>query len=196
MVESTLRLGASLSHYDANLARAGAIGEAFTDVTSDRWDFPDVVRNPGVVEEFLVWYNPNSFDVTLTITAYTGSGSTVVLSPMTVGANKRGGLEIHNMATLPLGTFAIEILGPGRLGQQRRQHRHRRGSEPLRLVNRFAFGYLGVRDGGSTTIITSLTNGTDITSEFTIFNSGSTDATVDIVGSYLEDPGLPDLVRR
>ncbi len=198
VVESTLRLGASLSHYDANLARAGAIGEAFTDVTSDRWDFPDVVRNPGVVEEFLVWYNPNSFDVTLTITAYTGSGSTVVLSPMTVGANKRGGLEIHNLATLPLGTFAIEILSaPVDSANNDANIGIVAGLSRYDLVNRFAFGYLGVRDGGSTTnIITSLTNGTDITSEFTIFNSGSTDATVDIVGSYLEDPGLPDLVRQ
>ncbi len=198
VVESTLRLGASLSHYDANLARAGAIGEAFTDVTSDRWDFPDVVRNPGVVEEFLVWYNPNSFDVTLTITAYTGSGNTVVLSPMTVGANKRGGLEIHNMATLPLGTFAIEILSaPVDSANNDANIGIVAGLSRYDLVNRFAFGYLGVRDGGSTTnIITSLTNGTDITSEFTIFNSGSTDATVDIVGSYLEDPGLPDLVRQ
>jgi len=198
VVESTLRLGASLSHYDSNLARAGAIGEAFTDLTSDRWDFPDVIRSPGVVEEFLVWYNPNSFDVTLTITAYTGSGSTIVLNPVTVGANKRGGLEIHNVATLPLGTFAIEILSaPVDSANDGSNIGIVAGLSRYDLVNRFAFGYLGVRDGGSTTnIITSLTSGTDISSEFTIFNSGSTDATVDIVGSYLEDPGLPDLIRQ
>ena len=198
VVESTLRLGASLSHYDSNLVRAGAIGEAFTDLTSDRWDFPDVIRSPGVVEEFVVWYNPNPFDVTLTITAYTGSGSTIVLSPMTVGANKRGGLEIHNVATLPLGTFALEILSaPVDSANNGANIGIIAGLSRYDLVNRFAFGYLGVRDGGSTTnIITALTNGTDITSEFSIFNSGSTAATVDIVGSYLEDPGLPDLVRQ
>ncbi len=198
VVESTLRLGASLSHYDANLARSGAIGEAFTDLTANRWDFPDVTRSPGVVEDFLVWYNPNSFDVTLTITAYTGSGSTVVLSPITLGANKRGGLEIHNTAALPLGTFAVEILSApvdsanngANIGIVASLSRYD-------LVNRFAFGYLGVRDGGSTTnIITALTNGTDVSSEFSIFNSSSTTATIDIVGSYLEDSGLPDLIRQ
>ncbi len=198
VVESTLRLGASLSHYDSNLARSGAIGEAFTDITADRWDFPDVTRNPGVIEEFLVWYNPNNFDVTLTITAYTGSGSTTVLAPMTVGANKRGGLEIHNTSTLPLGTFAIEILStPVDAANNGANIGIVAALSRYDLVNRFAFGYLGVRDGGSTTnIITSLTQGTDITSEFTIFNSGTTTATVDIVGSYLEDPGLPDLIRQ
>ena len=150
------------------------------------------------MEEFLVWYNPNSFDVTLTITAYTGSGSTIVLNPVTVGANKRGGLEIHNVATLPLGTFAIEILSaPVDSANDGSNIGIVAGLSRYDLVNRFAFGYLGVRDGGSTTnIITSLTSGTDISSEFTIFNSGSTDATVDIVGSYLEDPGLPDLIRQ
>lgn len=198
VVESTLRLGASLSHYDANLARSGSIGEAFTDVTANRWDFPDVVRNPGVVEDFLVWYNPNAFDVTLTVTAYTANGSTIVLNPITLGANKRGGLEIHNTATLPLGTFAIEITSTpvdsanngANIGIVAALSRYD-------LVNRFAFGYLGVRDGGSTVnIIASLTNGTDIESEFSIFNSGNTDATITIVGSYLEDPGLPDLFRQ
>lgn len=198
VVESTLRLGASLSHYDANLARTGAIGEAFSDQTANRWDFPDVVRNPGVVEEFLVYYNPNPFDVELTVTAYTGSGATVVLPVMTLGANKRGGLEIHNTSALPLGTFSIEITStPVDSANNAADLGVIAGISRYNLVNRFAFGYLGIRDGGSTTnIITKLTNGTDITSEFTIFNASGTDATVDIVGTYLEDSALPTLIRQ
>lgn len=198
VVESTLRLGASLSHYDANLARSGSIGEAFTDITANRWDFPDVTRNPGVVEDFLVWYNPNSFDVTLTITAFTSNGSEIVLNPIVLGANKRGGLEIHNTSTLPLGTFAIEITStPVDSANNDANVGIVAALSRYDLINRFAFGYLGVRDGGSTVnIIASLTNGTDIQSEFSIFNSGDTDATITITGSYLEDPGLPDLVRQ
>lgn len=198
VVESTLRLGASLSHYDANLARSGSIGEAFTDITANRWDFPDVTRNPGVVEDFLVWYNPNSFDVTLTITAFTSNGSEIVLNPIVLGANKRGGLEIHNTATLPLGTFAIEITStPVDSANNDANVGIVAALSRYDLINRFAFGYLGVRDGGSTVnIIASLTNGTDIQSEFSIFNSGDTDATITITGSYLEDPGLPDLIRQ
>lgn len=198
VVESTLRLGASFSHYDANLARSGSIGEAFTDVTANRWDFPDVVRNPGVIEEFLVYFNPNSFDVNVTITAFTGSGSPIVLPVVTLGANRRGGLEIHNVAALPIGTFAIEVTSaPVNSANNAANIGIVAAISRYDLVDRFAFGYLGVRDGGSTTnIITNLTNGTDISSEFTIFNSGSTAATVDIVGSFLDDPALPDLVRQ
>jgi len=108
------------------------------------------------------------------------------------------GLEIHNTAALPLGTFAIEILSApvdsandgANIGIVASLSRYD-------LVNRFAFGYLGVRDGGSTTnIITALTNGTDVSSEFSIFNSSNTTATINIVGSYLEDSGLPDLIRQ
>lgn len=198
VVESTLRLGASLSHYDANLARSGSIGEAFTDVAANRWDFPDVVRSPGVIEEFLVYFNPNPFDVNVTITAFTGSGSPIVLPVVTLGANRRGGLEIHNLAALPIGTFAIEITSaPVNSANNAANIGIVAAISRYDLVDRFAFGYLGVRDGGSTTnIITNLTNGTGISSEFTIFNPGSTAATVDIVGSFLEDPALPDLVRQ
>jgi hypothetical protein len=198
VVESTLRLGASLSHYDSNLARSGSIGEAFTENTANRWDFPDVSRNPGVTEDFLVYYNPNSFDVNITITAYTGNGSSVSLPVMTLGANKRGGLEIHNTATLPLGTFAVEITSsPVDSANNDIDLGIVAGLSRYNLVDRFAFGHLGIRDGGNTTnIITSLTNGTDVTGEFSIFNAGATDATVDIVGSYLEDTNLPDLIRQ
>ncbi len=198
VIESTLRLGASLSHYDSNLARSGSIGEAFTDNTGNRWDFPDVSRNPGITEDYLVYYNPNSFDVNITITAYTGSGSTVTLPVMTLGANKRGGLEVHNTAALPLGTFAIEITSsPVDSANNDIDLGIVAGLSRYNLVDRFAFGYLGIRDGGNTTnIITSLTNGTDVTSEFSIFNATGTDAVVDIVGSYLEDPNLPDLIRQ
>lgn len=198
VIESTLRLGASLSHYDSNLARSGSIGEAFTDNTGNRWDFPDVSRNPGITEDYLVYYNPNAFDVNITITAYTGSGSTVTLPVMTLGANKRGGLEVHNTAALPLGTFAIEITSsPVDSANNDIDLGIVAGLSRYNLVDRFAFGYLGIRDGGNTTnIITSLTNGTDVTSEFSIFNATGTDAVVDIVGSYLEDPNLPDLIRQ
>lgn len=197
VVESTLRIGASLSHYDNNLVTNGAIGEAFSDDTSNRWDFPDVARNPGVTEEFLVYYNPNAFDVNVTITAYTGSGATVTLPVVTLGANRRGGLEIHNTAALPLGTFAIEITSaPVDSANDGIDLGIIAGLSRYNLVDKFAFGHLGIRDGGSTTnIITNITNGTDITSEFSIFNSTGTDATVTIVGSYLEDTSLPDLMR-
>ncbi|MEO0630642.1 MAG: hypothetical protein AAFY46_07920, partial [Planctomycetota bacterium] len=118
-VESTLRVAAGFSHYDRGILSSsddpsgldrtpGAIGEAFTDRLSTTWAFPDVERNPGVVEEFLVYFNPNAFDVDLTVTAFTTAGE-VVLPTITLGANRRGGLEIHNTAALPLGTFAIEL---------------------------------------------------------------------------------------
>ncbi|HED53981.1 MAG TPA: LEPR-XLL domain-containing protein [Phycisphaerales bacterium] len=197
VVESSLRLGAGLSHYDANLVRSGAIGEVFTDQTTNRWEFPDVTRNPGVVEEFLVYFNPNSFDVNVTITAFTGSGQTIQLPVQTLAANQRGGIEVHSTTSLPLGTFAVEITSaPVDSADADRDLGIVAALSRYNLLDKFAFGYLGIRDGGSTTnIVTSLTNGTDVTSEFSIFNPGSVDAQVTIKGSYLEEQNLPDLFR-
>lgn len=207
VVESTLRLAAGLSHYDSGILGSGqdpegvdrtggAIGEVFTDRLANRWSFPDVERNPGVSQEFLVYFNPNAFDVDITVTAFTSSGQ-VTLSTITLGANRRGGIEIHNTAAFPLGTFALEVTSRAT----------NPANEPLNdgivaavsrynLLEETAYGYLGVPDGGSrVNIVGSLANGSGVTSELNLFNTSSATTTVTIVGSYLSDQGLPDLIR-
>ncbi|MEO0631257.1 MAG: hypothetical protein AAFY46_11110, partial [Planctomycetota bacterium] len=182
-VESDLRIAAGLSHYDRGILGAGddpagvdrspgAIGEAFTDKLSTTWAFPDVERNPGVVDEFLVYFNPNSFDVDLTVTAFTSAGE-VTLNTITLGANRRGGLEIHNTSALPLGTFAIELTAAAsdpaneaaNLGVVASISRYN-------ILDATAYGYLGVADGGSTlNVVASLTEGPSIDSEIHLFNA-------------------------
>jgi hypothetical protein len=207
VVESSLRLAAGLSHYDSGILGSGqdpdgvdrtggAIGEVFTDRLANRWSFPDVERNPGVSQEFLVYFNPNAFDVDITVTAFTNSGQ-VTISTIALGANRRGGIEIHNTTAFPLGTFAIEVTSQAT----------NPANEPMNdgivaavsrynLLEETAYGYLGVPDGGSrVNIVGSLANGSGVSSELNLFNTSSSTTTVTIVGSYLTDQGLPDLIR-
>lgn len=206
-VESTLRVAAGFSHYDRGILSTaqdpmgldrtpGGIGEAFTDRLSTTWAFPDVERNPGIVEEFLVYFNPNSFDVDLTVTAFTTAGE-VTLSTITLGANRRGGLEIHNTTAFPLGTFAVELTAAAtdpanesaNLGVVASISRYN-------LVDLTAYGYLGVPDGGSTfNVIPTLTEGPSVDSEINLFNPGDSATTVTITGTYKTDQNLPDLTR-
>ncbi|MEM8756639.1 MAG: LEPR-XLL domain-containing protein [Planctomycetota bacterium] len=202
VIESDLRIAAGLSHYDAGLVGrtdsrgAGAIGEAFTDQVANEWLFPNVERNPGVVAQFLVYFNPNPFDVDVTITAVTATGE-VVLPMGTLEANQRGGLEVHTTPALPIGTFAVRITSeatdpanePNNLGIVA-------ATSFFDLVADTAYGYLGVGDGGSElNVITSLTSGGGASSRVDLYNPTDTDASVEIVGSYLLDDSLPDLRR-
>ncbi|MEM9166240.1 MAG: LEPR-XLL domain-containing protein [Planctomycetota bacterium] len=204
VVESALPLAAGLSHYDSGLVGRtdgrgpGAIGESFTDQLSNEWLFADIERNPGVVAQFLIYFNPNPFDVDVTITAFTSTGQ-VELPTFTLEANRRGGLEVHNTPALPIGTFAVSITSEA----------SNPANEPLNLgivaaasqynlINETAYGLLGVPDGGSnTSIITSLTSGGGASAEIDLFNPDPNgDVTVTIFGSYLTDQNLQDLERN
>ena len=206
-VESELRIAAGLSHYDRGILGAaqdpsgldrtpGAIGEAFTDRLSTTWAFPDVERNPGVSEEYLVYFNPNSFSVNLTVTAFTSAGE-VTLSTITLGANRRGGLEIHNTTALPLGTFAVELTAAASNPANESANLGIVASiSRYNVLDSTAYGYLGVPDGGSTfNVVGSLSQGPSVSSEIHLFNAGVTATTVTITGSYQTDQGLPDLTR-
>ncbi len=206
-VESTARVAAGFSHYDRGILSStddpsgldrtpGAIGESFTDRISTRWSFPDVERNPGVVEEFLVYFNPNSFSVDLRVTAFTTAGE-VNLPTITLGANRRGGLEIHNTSALPLGTFAIEVTAEATDSANESAN-----LGVVASISRYdlfaltAYGYLGVPDGGSTfNVVASLTEGPSVDSEINLFNPGVSSTTVTITGTYKTDQSLPDLTR-
>ncbi len=206
-VESTLRIAAGLSHYDRGILGAGqdpmgldrspgAIGEVFTDQLSTSWSFPDVERNPGVSEEFLVYFNPNAFDLDLTVTAFTSAGE-VVLPTITLGANRRGGLEIHNTTALPLGTFAVEVTAAASDPANEASNLGIVASiSRYNVLDLTAYGYLGVPDGGSTfNVVPSLSEGPSIDSEISLFNPGSTSTTVTLTGTYITDQNLPDLNR-
>ncbi|MGP1272848.1 MAG: sensory rhodopsin transducer [Phycisphaerales bacterium] len=202
-IESSLRVAASMSRYDSGLTPLsngrgpGSIGETFTDQLSNEWLFPRIEKNPGIVAQFLVYFNPNAFDVDITVTAFTASG-VVSLPTSTLGANQRGGLEIHNTAALPLGTYAIQVSS---VASDPANEGNNIGivaaTSRYGLVDNTAYGYLGVFDGGSSSsVVPSLVSGAGTRAEISLFNPDlSNSVVVTITGSYLTDAALPDLVR-
>lgn len=190
VIESSGPLGATLAHYDFEQST----GDSFTDATSATWTFARVERNPGNVADALTVYNPNPFDVTLTLTAHTASG-TVVLT-RTVGANRRGGWNISATGALPVGVFGVTLTSSATssandgafIGVVA-------GLTHYDVARGGAYGVLGQPDLGSTVgAIPSLTTGAAVSSEIALYNSGSLPTTVVITGRYV-NASLPNLSR-
>ncbi len=190
IVESDGPLGATFSHYDF----ASTLGDSFTGTTSASWNFARVERNPGAIFDFLVYYNPNPFDVNVLVTFY-AQGSAIVI-PQTIQANKRLGLGVNDIVGLPAGVFGASVVASAAnpandaafIGIVA-------GLSHYDVANTAGFGYLGDATGGATKgAIPSLTHGDGVTGELFIFNPGSSRATVTITGKYVA-ANLPPLVR-
>src|SRR5690606_10570341 len=164
-----------------------AIGESFTSRTSDEWTFARVERTPGGVEDFLVYYNPNNHDVTVTLTAY-GDGGPVSVQ-QTVGANRRGGWAIDDLNQLPLGIFSVRLTseaastiepGDSHIGIVA-------SLSHFSMAGGSAFAVLGDPGAGARfSVIPRLELGDGIDSEVTIFNPGTTPTAVTITGTYTQ----------
>ncbi len=190
-IVSDAPLGATLSHYDFDIST----GEAFTETTSDEWLFARVERDPGLVNDFIVFFNPNPFDVDVTLTTVS-NGQTIELTK-TVGALRRGGWNINAENSLPTGVFGVEITARATdsandgafIGIVA-------GLSHFDVAGSNGFGVLGDADGGAKAgVIASIESGSEITSEIVIYNSRNTPATVDLNGQYIR-ADLPDLARR
>lgn len=190
IVDSDGPLGATFSHYDFS----STLGDSMTDQVSASWNFARVQRNPGAVFDFLVYYNPNPFDVNVLVTFYS-EGSSVVI-PQTIHANKRLGLSVNDIVSLPTGIFGASIVAaatnpsdePNFIGIVA-------GISHYDVAGTAGFGYLGDSQGGATKgAIPSLTHGSGVTGELFIFNPGTSRATVTITGKYVV-ANLPPLVR-
>lgn len=188
VIESSGFLGATLARYDFGLA----LGESLTGHTSTVWTFARVERNPGAVNDFLTFFNPNPNDVEVTLTAYTSIG-TVSLTQV-VGANRRGGWNINDTTALPTGAFGVVLTS-----------RALNSGDPhigiVASLSHFGVGtqigtlQLGDHTGGSVeAVITSLTNSAAVTPQVMIFNPGSSVASVTVTGTYIK-AALPNLVR-
>jgi len=185
VVESDGQLGATFSHYDANFD--GAIGEAFTPITSEAWTFARLERNPGSVESFVVLFNPNPDAVTVTLTAG------AVQFQQRIEGNSRGGWELSSLGGLPLGVFGATVTS---------EAADAGGDADLGIVaalsqydtaNDQAFGVLGDPTGGSTlNAVPSFTTGGAVDGEIVLFNPGDTAASVTITSDFVTAP-LPDV---
>ena len=70
--------------------------------TSDTWTFARIEKNPGNVNDFVVFYNPNDFAVEVTMRVQLETGGTVTLKS-TVEALRRGGWTIDGTAAITTG---------------------------------------------------------------------------------------------
>ena len=191
-IVSDSQIGATLSHYDFNIST----GEAFTETTSDEWIFARVQRVPGVVKDFIVYFNPNPFDVVVTLSTVDANGNTIEVSN-TVGALRRGGLNIDNTVALPTGLFGVELNAqPADAADNPAFIGITAALSHFDLEDESGFGVLGDGQGGAKIgVITSAERGATITSEVVIYNARNTPATVDLNGQYIR-ADLPDLARR
>lgn len=181
VLESDKPLGATLAHYDFG----NAIGDSMTETTSATWNFARVERNPGLAQDYIVFYNPNNFEVNVTIRAYQGGVEVASLS-RNFGALRRGGFSINDIENFPLGKFSVKL-----------------ESTPVNSANIAAhigvvasishytpggaagWATLGDPSNGSTHgAITNVTQGPKVSSELTFFNPGLTSVIVTLTGSY------------
>ncbi|MCB9846345.1 MAG: LEPR-XLL domain-containing protein [Phycisphaeraceae bacterium] len=190
-IVSTGPLGATLSHYDFDIST----GEPFTQDSSATWTLARVERRPGLVNDFIVYFNPNPFDVTVNIIAHSAGGATTITQ--TVGALRRGGLNINNTVTLPVGTFGVTVTSSAKNASDSGQFVGIvTALSHFDVASTYGFGVLGSSTGGATRgAITSLTRSSSVTPEIVLYNGGATAATVDLTGKYIR-ANLPDLLKR
>lgn len=190
-IVSTGPLGATLSHYDFDIST----GDSFTDQTSDEWTFARIERAPGLVRDFVVFFNPNPFSVDVSLTTRV-NGQDVVLTK-TVGALRRGGWDINGQNTLPVAIFGAKLTATPTDSANDGQFIGVVSSVThYDVADSAGYGQLGDASNGSIAgAITSLTKGDGITSELVLYNPGNASATVDLAGQYIR-AALPDLQRR
>ncbi|HRJ48883.1 MAG: hypothetical protein KF787_00785 [Phycisphaeraceae bacterium] len=190
IVESDGPLGATFSHYDFQ----STIGSEFSETLSASWTFARVERNPGAVFDFLLYYNPNPFDVSVLVMFNTGA--TTITIPQTIAANQRLGLSVNDIAALPTGIFGASVIASAANPANEQAFIGIVAAlTHYDVAGTAGFGYLGDATGGSTRgAITSLTHGTAVAGELFIFNPSTIRATVTITGTYIA-VNLPPLVR-
>lgn len=184
-------LAATMARYDFD----SAIGDAFTDTLSPLWSFARVERNPGSVFDFVVFYNPHDFEVDVTISAATASGS-VVSNTFTAGAQRRGGWNVNDLLVFPTGVYGVTVTAqPTDSANNAAFEGIVAALSHFDEANQNGYGLLGDPTGGGTAgAITSLTQSAETQSEIVLYNPNATPTSITLRGTYVR-ASLPDLVR-
>lgn len=103
-IRSSVPVGASMSHFDFDIAT----GEAFTSTLSNVWTFGEGFKGVGV-SDFLVFYNPNAEPTKVTLTIYHERTSEIFQISQTVGSERRGGYALGQLDFLPNGPFGMRL---------------------------------------------------------------------------------------
>lgn len=189
VVESDVALGATFTHTDFS----GSLGESFSNALATSWNFARVERVPGGNLDFVLLYNPAPYDVDVTLTAYQ-AGTAPVAVTWGVGAQRRGGLSINDLASFPRGVFsAILSVTPHDPAFASSFQGVVASISHYDLVVPRAFAALGDQ-GGTVLSMPSFTQGSQADSQIVLFNPGLSAATVTLTGSYIR-AALPGLSR-
>ncbi|HZW08575.1 MAG TPA: hypothetical protein VFF69_01610 [Phycisphaerales bacterium] len=184
-------IGASMGHFDFG----ATTGDAFTNQISPLWSFARLERNSGIVNDFLLYFNPHDFDVEITLTAYDAAGEEIEIT-QTVGALRRGGLNLDQVLELPTGVFGgvvtaapVDAANNGEFLGIVAGHSH------YELVDGSGFGIVGDPAGGGLAGATpSLVQGAGADSEVVIFNPNPFVSTITLHGQYVRTD-LPDFTQ-
>lgn len=190
IIESDGPLGATLSRYDFNSAN----GDAFTETYAPSWAFATIERVPGSVFDFVVFYNPNDFDVDVTFTAFLQDGTQAQFT-QTVEAQRRGGWNINAIPSLPVGSFGATV--SAQAADPANDGAFEGIAAALSHFDQAAtagFGLLGDHQLGTFNVVTSITQGDGVNSQVAIFNPNNSPATVQLTGKYIR-AALPELNR-
>lgn len=196
VVESDLPIGATLAHYDFG----SSVGDTFTETLAATWNFARVERNPGVALDFLVFYNPNPFDIDVTLTAFK-DGQTVSVTRR-FEALRRGGFAINDIVELPTGIFGATLTAVAANPANQSSFEGIVASlSHYSISGESAYAVLGTPvtpdnpSGGATRgVITNIAQGSTVSSEIIFFNPGATTATISLTGSYIR-LNLPGISR-
>jgi hypothetical protein len=197
IVESDLPIGATLAHYDFG----SAVGDSFTETLSATWNFARVQRDPGLARDFIVFYNPNNFDIDVTLTAYQNGQAVSVTRRFQ--ALRRGGFAIDDLTQFPLGLFGVTLTAAAANPvNQGAFEGVVAGISHYSVTGDAAFFTLGTPvtsdspQGGATHgVMTNIMHGAKVSSDIIFFNPGSTTASVTLTGAYVRIPGLPAFSR-
>jgi hypothetical protein len=181
-IRSTGQLGATMSHYDFNVS----VGESFTNRLSTTWTFAQVNKDRNNFRDFLVFYNPNNTDASVTVQLIYDDG-TVSSFQQTVRSLRRGGVNIDADGRVARnGRFGVKITSNVGIVA---------ALSSYNLANNGGDGLLGDADGGTTAaVIPNVSSGGGVTSSLSFLNTNSTPATITVTASYAR-VDLPDLVR-
>ncbi|GJQ28507.1 MAG: hypothetical protein HBSAPP03_03910 [Phycisphaerae bacterium] len=194
IIDSDQPIGATLAHYDFG----SAVGDSFTETLSSTWNFARVERSGSQARDFIVFYNPNTFAVDVTLTAMVNGQS--VSTTRTVQPLRRGGFSINGLTTFPTGVFGASLTA--KVANTNTAANIVASISHYSISGNSAFSTLGTPvtadspQGGSTRgVMTNIMQGSTVSSQMVFFNPGLTAATVTITGTYIRTAGLPAFTR-
>lgn len=171
-LRSSAPLGATISHFDAS----ASLGESFTSVTSTTWTFAEVHKDRANFRDYLLFYNPGNTSSSITMEVFYADGFTTSFTA-SLESMRRGGFNIDQMGSgLRDGTFGVKITSSTPIVAALSSYNlPRSGGDTM----------LGEAGGGATRgAMPGIRSGEGVVSNFSILNTNSSEATVNVVVSY------------